>query len=276
MCHMNQRPSKPLIQEVVQNQEKLLKRIQNFRLLDDDFMTKCFEDDIACTEFVLHIILGNEDLHVVSAKSQYSIKNLQGRSVRLDVYAVDSTGRRYNIEIQRSGSGAGARRARHNSSMLDANILQRGQEVKDLPDTYVIFITENDIFGKGWPLYIIDRTISGSGEAFYDGSHIIYVNAECIDDTPLGKLMHDFSCTCAEDMNYKILADRVRYFKEDEEGIRAMCKAMEEFANEIAIQIARHMIELGKNTLEEIAQCTKLSLEEVELLAQDILLFQSL
>ena len=31
--------------------------------------------------------------------------------------------------------------------------------------------------------------------------------------------MHDFSCTNPKDMYYKILADRVRYFKEDEEGV---------------------------------------------------------
>ena len=44
--------------------------------------------------------------------------------------------------------------------------------------------------------------------------------------------MHDFSCTNAEDMNYSVLADRVRYFKEDEKGVSTMCKAMEDMRNE--------------------------------------------
>ncbi len=30
--------------------------------------------------------------------------------------------------------------------------------------------------------------------------------------------MHVFFCTSADDMNYKELADKVRYFKEDEKG----------------------------------------------------------
>lgn len=37
--------------------EKLLQKIKAFRLLDDDFMSKVFEDDIECTEFLLHIIM---------------------------------------------------------------------------------------------------------------------------------------------------------------------------------------------------------------------------
>ena len=49
-----------------------------------------------------------------------------------------------------------------------------------------------------------------------DISHIIYVNSQIKDESALGKLMHDFYCTDPKDMNYKILAERVRYFKEDE------------------------------------------------------------
>ena len=37
--------------------EALIQKIKAFRLLDDDFMSKVFEDDIECTEFLLHIIL---------------------------------------------------------------------------------------------------------------------------------------------------------------------------------------------------------------------------
>ena len=36
------------------------------------------------------------------------------------------------------------------------------------------------------------------------------------------------------DMKYKNLADRVRYFKEDEKGVATMCRAMEEMRNETA------------------------------------------
>ena len=70
--------------------------------------------------------------------------------------------------------------------------------------------------------------IKETGESFGDESHIIYVNSQIKDETALGKLMHDFSCTSAKDMFYEVLADRVHYFKEDEKGVAVMCKAMED------------------------------------------------
>lgn len=88
------------------------------------------------------MILEKTDLRVAEVKVQYTIKYL--RSVRLDIFAVDSTGKRYNIEIQRDDRGAGAKRARHNSSLIDANILLSGDDAENLPENFVIFITEQD------------------------------------------------------------------------------------------------------------------------------------
>ena len=53
-------------------------------------------------------------------------KNLQGRSVRLDILAIDSHGRVFNVEVQRSDKGAGAKRARYNSALIDANVTEPG------------------------------------------------------------------------------------------------------------------------------------------------------
>lgn len=44
--------------------------------------------------------------------------------------------------------------------------------------------------------------------------------------------MHDMWCTQADNMHYSVLANRVRYFKETEEGVTIMCRAMEEMRNE--------------------------------------------
>ena len=57
--------------------------------------------------------------------------------------------------------------------------------------------------------------------------------------TELGKLMYDFFCTDPDDMNYKKLADKVRYFKEDEKGVAVMCKVMEDMRNEAAREGAK-------------------------------------
>ena len=106
-----------------------------------------------------------------------------------------------------------------------------------------------------------------------DGSHIIYVNASIDDkDTPLSKLMHDFKCKNADDMYYPQLASRVNTIKNTEGGRENMCKIMEDL-NEKAvrdnrIQIAQTIIETGKLSYEEIAQCSGLTLEEIKALAE--------
>ena len=107
---------------------------------------------------------------------------------------------------------------------------------------------------------------------FEDGSHIIYVNGSMkTNDTALGKLMKDLYCTDADEINYKELSDRVRQFKETEEGVNDMCDILDEMRNDAeykkACEIAKKMIEMGKLSLDEIALCSGLSIDKVRELA---------
>ena len=83
-----------------ENRAEILNIIENFRLMDDTFMSKVFEDK-ACAELLLRVILNRDDLTVVRVVSQFELKNLQGRSARLDIYAVDEHGKQYDVEVQR-------------------------------------------------------------------------------------------------------------------------------------------------------------------------------
>ena len=159
-----------------QKHQEDLQRLRAFRLLDDDFFTKCFDGNTECIQLVLRIVLDKPDLSVVDVRTQVFVENLLNRSVRLDVLATDQVGRKFNIEIQRADKGAGRRRARYNSSMMDANLLKKGEDFESLPETFVVFITENDVIGKGRPVYPIERCFIDTGEKFEDGSHILYVN----------------------------------------------------------------------------------------------------
>ncbi len=260
-------------EQIDQKHQEDLQRLRGFRLLDDDFLTKCFEGDTASIELVLQIVLEKPDLKVLDVRTQVFVENLLNRSVRLDILATDGTGAKLNVEVQRSDKGAGRKRARYNSSMMDANLLKKGEDFDKLPETWVIFITENDVMGKRLPLYSVERCFLGTGERFEDGSHILYVNGAYRSDTPIGKLMHDFSCTDAADMYYGTLADRVRFFKESKEGIEIMCHAMEDMRNQTLKEgmkeVALRMLAAGKYALEEIVNISGLSLEEVKQLKAD-------
>ena len=194
--------------------------------------------------------------------------------------------RKFDVEIQRSDAGAGAKRARHNSSLMDAHILKPGADTEEIPDSYVIFITENDVMNGGQAVYPVERyvKIGRKKVSFGDGSHILYVNGKYRGDDEIGKLIHDLSCTDPDDMNYEALADRARYYKKNEKGVAAMCKIMEDMRNEAAREaaiaaaqksareIAERMLRDGEMPLEKIARYVPtISLEELKKLEAEIM-----
>ena len=155
-------------------------------------------------------------------------------------------------------------------------------DTEDIPDSYVIFITENDVMGKNQAIYHIQRYVETNEgkELFGDGSHIIYVNGKYRGNDEVGKLMHDFSCTNPDDMNYEALAKRARYFKQDEKGVATMCKIMEDMRNEAAQkaelknarETATRMIKKGKMSLGEIAEYIPLlSFEELKEIEAEVM-----
>ena len=260
--------------QIIVNQEKEkqrqedLKRIKSLRLIDDDFMTICFDNYIEGAELLLKIILDRDDLKVSEVKAQKVLKNLQGRDLRLDIYATDAAGKKYDIEIQRADNGAHQKRARYHSSLIDSDMLKAGEDFTELRENYVIFITENDVLGLNKPIYNIERFIAGENVQFEDGEHIIYVNGSIkAKDTALGRLISDLYCTEADDMCYRELAERVRVYKETEEGVDTMCDVLDEMKKEAVekanVEHALAMLNSGKLSLEEIAEFSGLSIEKV-------------
>ena len=240
---------------------------------------------IEAVEFILQVVLERDDLKVIETKAQVEYKSATKRSIRLDIKAVDRENERFNLEIQRAEEGSGSKRARFHGSMIDRDLLEKGMDFDDLPESYVIFITEDDKYGCGEPLYHIERTIEEKEHVLFDdGLHILYVNGEYRNvDTPVGRLMHDFHCTKSEDMYSKVLADEVKYLKETEGGRGRMCRILEEMCEEVeketaerveketaarvAKETARSLLALGKLSYEDISQGTGLPLEVVEELA---------
>lgn len=272
--------------QIDRKHQKDLERIQGFRLMDDDFMTICFDGETQCISLVLQLILDQPMLEIQDVRTQVFVENLLNRSVRFDILATDKSGLHYNCEIQRSDQGAGQKRARYHTGMMDINRLMKREKFDTLSETYVIFITENDVMKQGKSIYHIERQVLETGTNFGDGSHIIYVNGACQDDTPVGKLMHDFFCTDPDHMFYTVLADRVRFFKETKKGVAFMCRVLEDMRMESFREgkeegkvegklegklegirlVALSMLQTGKFALEEIANLSGLSLEEVRTL----------
>ena len=254
--------------------EKYKGIIKNFTLMSDIFMRNVFKKR-ECLEYVLQVIMEKQDLYVIDQVIQKDYKNLQGRSAVMDCVARDSTGKQFDVEIQQDNEGASPKRARYHSGLMDMNTLNPGQDFEELPESYVIFITRDDILGYGLPIYHIDRQIKELNEAFQDEAHIIYVNSKKQDDTQLGRLMHDLHCKKADEMHSPILAKRMYELKETQKGVELMCHEMEKIYSEgmesgekrgelkAKKETALSMAEEGMN-IQKIARLVKVSEKDVQ------------
>lgn len=211
--------------------KKIAELIKKLRLIDDIFFSAYFENNPKDVQYILRIILDKPDLKVWEVQTQKSVENIYGRSVRLDVFATDEDGKLYNIEVQRTDAGAIPARARCNSSMLDYHELAKQKNFDELPETFVIFITEHDVLRGGKKIYHIDRIVRETQKNFADGTHIIYVNGSYKGEpgNPLNDLIHDFFCENSGDMCHRQLAESIQCFKDNKFGGSNMSSVIREF-----------------------------------------------
>ncbi len=240
------------IEERYKRYQEKLKRLT----LMSDILSRNVLKDKRCTEYILRIIMKDRVLRVIDQRLQADYKNLHGRSVILDCVAIDGKDRKINIELQQDNEGASVKRARYHQALMDANILNPGENFDELPETYVIFITRRDALKVDLPIVHVDRVIMETGKAFGDETHIIYVDSSKQDESELGRLMHDLNCTDASDMSRSVLADSMRVYKESRKGIEHMCREMDEIRNEGIlegriegkIEVAKNMFKIGMKT----------------------------
>ncbi len=264
--------------------EQDLKRIKNFRPIDDTFMRAIFRDNLPLAQHILRVVTRLSDLVLTEEKTQADMNRVTGaRSICLDVYGKDASGKRFDLEVQKASSGAHPKRARYHSSVLDIENLNVKQNFDELPETYIIFITENDVYQDGYPFYLFERTNARDGSLFGDEEHILYINGAYRGDDEIGHLMHDFCCSNPDEMYNEDMAEQSRYFKESKKGVRKMCTIMEDLRQE-SIEIGTQKgIEIGREkertemiqkavaagkSVEQIADFLGISVKEVLQLSQ--------
>ena len=272
------------------SREQTLARIQRMRLADNVFMSAFFRHNKESAQFVLRIIMDKPELVVQEVLSQDYQPNPGWRSATLDVLATDADGRLINIEVQLDPRGASEKRARFYASLIDTKALQQGQGFDELPEVWVIFITERDHLGGAQPLYhFVRREEREGGRNLNDGSHIIYVSGEHQRvGTALGDLMHDFFCRDAAHMRLAQLAQDVQRYKASEQGAREMSSVIDEIREEGRVEgreegraegraegrealrgAARQLLRMGGFTPEVVARITSLDVDEVQRLSAE-------
>ena len=168
----------------------------NYMLFDDNFWKEVFKDK-KCVEYVLSVILDRK-IRLIRCRREYPIRHGGRRSVILDILAEDEEGRFYNLEIQTYTSGASSIRARFNGTRIDGEFSYPGQKWKDMKEIYIIFFCRKDYLKGNEQIYYFDR--KHNNMSLNDGTHVIYINGDMEDDSPIGRLIHDIKCRRWQDM----------------------------------------------------------------------------
>ena len=140
-------------------------------------------------ESILSIIMDEENLKLSDIKVEQVILNRTGkRAIRLDAWAVDTASRQFNTEMQNDTSGDDIwKRSRFYQGLIDTPVLKSGKETRyrELPSTVIIFITQEDIFGKDLAKYTFtEQCEEVVGLRLEDGTSKIFLNMKSKNGRP--------------------------------------------------------------------------------------------
>ena len=87
---------------------------------------------------MLNVILGHKDIQIRRMEVQKVEKSpsADGRSVIQYIFAVDSSGKHYDVEVQRADYGADKKRARFLSGVLDSRMLKTSEDFVNLNKSF--------------------------------------------------------------------------------------------------------------------------------------------
>ena len=224
--------SDSLPNSLIANIEELLKQIQAMNLFDDIFTSVVFKDEGACLHLVRQL-MQNPKLNIVAFRTQDAIPMLISKSPRLDITAEDDKGTLYEIEIQRLEEPAPARRVRYYSSVMDSELLRKGVSYDKLPEVYLFYLSQKDIWQKGQTVYKLEQSLRFGDELmpYENGLHTLYVNAAIDDGSNIAKLMQYLKTAKVGDTSQGALSAHVNYLKSPEGG-RAKMGEFEKYFTE--------------------------------------------
>ena len=126
-----------------------------------------------CRDF-LELAVGFPIEKVEISKEKSMIYHPEYRGIRLDIIARDENRTHYNVEMQVAKKSHLGKRARYYHSQMDMELLLTGEDYRELPAAYVIFICDFDPFGQKKYGYTFQNICTETGLSIADGSTTIF------------------------------------------------------------------------------------------------------
>lgn len=156
----------------MENMETTQTKWEELSISNDFLFGKVMQNPELCRELLQMILPDLKIDRIEYPELQKSIReDMDARSVRLDVYVTDEKETVYDIEMQVSNTGGLPKRSRYYQSMIDLQLIDKGQFYDELKRSYVIFICPFDLYGKKRHIYTFehicreDNSISMGDEA---------------------------------------------------------------------------------------------------------------
>lgn len=253
-----------------------MKPIEQLTFTDDYMFGEVMKNEKICKgviERLLHIKIARVELITLQKDiSPY----YETRGVRYDVYVKDSD-KVYNIEMQNKHYSDIEKRARYYQSMLDIDMLAKGASIKELKESFIIFICKSDPFKLDEPCYKTKTVFENHPEKIFDDKmRRIFYNASAYtkeSDPELYSFLQFVSTNVPEDDFTDEIFNLVEKNKQDEQfrSEYMRCNLHDyDIMEETKLETARNMLIKNKLELEEIAEYTGLSLETVQQLAEEL------
>ena len=153
---------------------------EELQISNDFIFGKVMQDPKLCKELLQRILPGLKIDHIEYPETQKAIRpDIDAKSVRLDVYVEDGKGTVYDIEMQVGMSKELPKRTRYYQSLLDMQMIDKGEPYKKLKPSYIIFICPFDQFGMGRHIYTFENICKEDKSVLLnDGTTKIFLNAK--------------------------------------------------------------------------------------------------
>ncbi len=211
-----------------------IKDWEELTIQDNFLFQKVMQNKRICKyliEKILHISI--KEITFPDAEKNISIR-YDSKSIRLDVYVEDDSGRVFDIEMQcTNGSDQELpKRTRYYQGMIDMGLLEKGGDYSDLNPSFIIFICTFDPFHKGLPMYTFrNRCVESEGLELRDEATKLFLNSKGYSETidpDIAAFLHYVDGKAAEGLFTKTVEQEVLRVKEHRETRREyMTLAME-------------------------------------------------